>query len=113
MEKSVAVKVIDNMCRPNIVARMNGKLVYHARNVEIVEGKDLWPNRTDVDDVRVLVGETFRNDEWVSLRSSSLVKVDTVAGVYETLNSVYLAPDLLGSLSVGPGGFNSDATLKG
>ena len=113
MEKSVAVKVIDNMCRPNIVARMNGKLVYHARNVKIVEGKELWPNRTDVDNVRVLVGETFYNGEWVPLRSSSLVNVDAVTGVYETLNSVYIAPDLLGSLSVGPDIFNDDATLKG
>ncbi|UNI71863.1 hypothetical protein Churi_gp339 [Pseudomonas phage Churi] len=113
MEESVAIKVVDDLRRPNIVARMNGKLVYHARNVEIVEGKDLWPNRTDVDGVRVLVGETFLNGEWVPLRSSSLVNVDTVTGVYETLNSVYLAPDLLGSLSVGPDVFNSDATLKG
>ncbi|MFO5689528.1 hypothetical protein, partial [Klebsiella pneumoniae] len=71
----------------NIVARMNGKLVYHARNVKIVEGKDLWPYRTDVDDVRVLVGEAFRNGEWVPMRSSSLVNVDAVTGVYVTLNS--------------------------
>ncbi|MFO5701949.1 hypothetical protein ACLBSN_32815, partial [Klebsiella pneumoniae] len=65
-----------------IDARMYGKLVYHARNVKIVEGKDLWPNRTDVDDVRVLVGGAFRNGECVPKRSSGLVNVCAVIGVY-------------------------------
>ncbi|MFO5759858.1 hypothetical protein ACLBQR_31355, partial [Klebsiella pneumoniae] len=80
-------------------------------NLLIVEGKDLWPNRTDVDDVRVLVGEAFRNGEWVPMRSSSLVNVDAVTGVYETLNSGYIATDLLGSLSVVRDIFNDDSTL--
>ncbi|MFO6295551.1 hypothetical protein ACLBWC_37270, partial [Pseudomonas aeruginosa] len=69
-------------------------------------------NPTDVGDVRFLGGEACCNGDWVPMRSSSLVNVDAVTGVYETLNSVYIAPDLLGSLSVGTVIFNDDATLE-
>lgn len=89
MEKGIAVKVIRDLERPDIVDRMDCKLVYHVRNAKVVEGKTLWPDRTDVDDVRVLVGETYRCGEWVSLRSSSLIKINETDGVFETLNSVY------------------------
>lgn len=65
------------------------KRVYQMTNPVIWEGKDLWPNRTDVDDVKVLVCDVYVGDETVPVRTSKLVNVNLETGTYETLNSIY------------------------
>lgn len=71
--------------------KINGKLVYAARNLSIVPAADLWPNRTDIEGVNVLMGEMFVHDDWHSFRSSSIVAID--GKDYETRNSIYRAID--------------------
>lgn len=65
------------------------KHVYQMTNPVIWAGKDIWPTRTDVDDIRVLVCDVYVGDETVCVRTSTLVNVNLETGTYETLNSIY------------------------
>lgn len=71
--------------------KINGKLVYAARNLSVVPAATLWPNRTDTEGVYVLTGEMYVHDGWHDFRSSTLVQV--IGNDHETRNSVYRAID--------------------
>lgn len=77
---------------PDHSRRDRPKPVYQMVNPRIAKGKEIWPNRDDVDDVEVLLctmvypdGELYPSET----RTSMLMSVDVEAGRYETMNSIY------------------------
>jgi uncharacterized protein with NRDE domain len=69
------------------------KVVYSMRGLHIVEGSKLWPDRTDVADVQVAMGEMYCRGGWHATRTSKIIRVDHENGLVETLNSVYRSID--------------------
>lgn len=67
------------------------KPVYMMVDPVVAKGKDLWPWRDDVEGIEVLLCHQVRDGERFEeqTRSSTLLRIDTAAGTYETLNSIY------------------------
>uniref|UniRef100_A0AB39CCW8 Uncharacterized protein n=1 Tax=Pseudomonas phage RVTF4 TaxID=3236931 RepID=A0AB39CCW8_9VIRU len=74
--------------------KIDDKIVYSARNMELVKARDLWPKRLDIpEDATVLRGESFVHDGWHPIRTSLVQSIDLETGLVHTRNSVYKLTD--------------------
>lgn len=92
-EKGCTVQVFtDDMLEP-VKDQALGKLVYSMRGMYVAKGSDVWPERDDVADVQVAIGEMYCHGGWYPTRTSKIIRVDHENGLVETLNSVYRSID--------------------
>lgn len=74
--------------------RVDGKIVYSAREMVVVDAKLRWPNHPDVKEGDVfLAGESFVHDGWHPIRTSPITHIDRENNLVHTRNSVYLLTD--------------------
>lgn len=62
---------------------------YPIRNVQVLRFDDNVKSGLDDKVIECIVGESYRDGEWVKIRSSLVVNIDLVKGEYETENSIY------------------------
>lgn len=67
------------------------RVVYCTRNAKITPAKEVWPNRTDVEGIYVLIAEAYIHDDWRVVRTSAVV--DVTDNDVHTLNSIYRVID--------------------
>lgn len=85
--------VLDDVKYEPVKDPVLGKLVYSMRGLYIEEGSKVWPDRTDVADVQVAIGEMYCHGGWHATRTSKIIRTDHENGLVETLNSVYRSVD--------------------
>jgi hypothetical protein len=94
-EKGCGVKVVefDDVKYEPVKDPATAKLVYSMRGLHLVDGIKIWPDRTDVADVVVAMGEMYCHGGWHATRTSKVIRVDHVNGLVETMNSIYRSTD--------------------